>query len=657
MHLSNATFKLDEGFVTPYRTAQPEWSTLGLVTFLRTYARTKADGSKESWGDCLERVTTGTFRIQEAHCRYHKLPWDADKAQRTAQRMFQAMWEFKFLPPGRGLWSMGTEHVEKVGGASLNNCGFVSTEHLDTDPIRPFTFLMDMMMLGVGVGFDVMGAGKVYVHGNRHHATWNYVVEDSREGWVGSVYTLLSSYVKEDVRVPNFDYTLIRPAGTPLKLFGGVSSGAGPLIRLHQDLTALLESRKGKFLTSVDILDMMNMIGKCVVSGNIRRGAEIALGASDDTAFITAKQDRMALNSHRWASNNTILSPVGMDYGEVGKSTAINGEPGYFWLENAQKFGRMIDGETHRDLRVRGTNPCGEQSLEPYELCCLVETFPARHGSLQDYLDTLKLAYLYAKTITLVPTHWPETNAVMLRNRRIGCSQSGITRAFSRHGRRTMFTWCDTAYKYLQGLDIQYSSWLCIPESVKKTSVKPSGTVSLLAGEPPGIHYPHAEYYIRRVRFSTGDPLVQALTQSGYKCEVDAYTPSSVVVEFPCQEAYFTRSESEVSMWEQALNAVMYQRLWSDNQVSTTIKFSPREALDIPRLLELLEGELKSISFLPKVDHQYEQPPYEEITRDEYTTRTALLRAVDVSTITGGVIGSEFCDGDRCTTPLPTGHA
>ena len=151
---------------------------------------------------------------------------------------------------------------------------------------------------------------------------------------------------------------------------------------------------------------------------------------------------------------------------------------------------------------MAGFNPCSEQQLHDGECCCLVETFPAKHDSYEDYVKTLKCAYLYGKTVTLVNTHWPETNAMMLKNRRIGLSQSGIVQAFNKHGRRQMLDWCDNAYTHIQELDKEYSDWLCVPKSVRTTSIKPSGTVSLLNGSTPGIHFPENEYYIRRIRFS-----------------------------------------------------------------------------------------------------------------------------------------------------------
>ena len=181
-----------------------------------------------------------------------------------------------------------------------------------------------------------------------------------------------------------------------------------------------------------------------------------------------------------------------------------------------------------------GGNPCLEQTLESYELCCLVETFPANHDSLEDYKRTLKFAYLYAKTVTLGRTHWSVTNRVMLRNRRIGCSISGIAQFVAKNGIESLRQWCDEGYDAIQGYDKLYSDWLAIPRSIKTTSIKPSGTVSLLAGATPGMHYPESRFYIRRVRMSKHSELLPALEAAGYHVEPDVVdAKASVVVEFP----------------------------------------------------------------------------------------------------------------------------
>ena len=174
---------------------------------------------------------------------------------------------------------MGTPVIHKKNlSAALNNCAFVSTEELSANPIRPFEFLMDASMLGVGVGFDTKGHDLVQVMCPKEEKIV-YRIEDSREGWVNSVSLLLKAYFGVNGERQNdveFDYSAIRPEGEPLKTFGGVSSGPRPLRELHESIRKVLDNRVGKTLDSTSIVDLFDLIGKCVVSGNVRRSAEIA---------------------------------------------------------------------------------------------------------------------------------------------------------------------------------------------------------------------------------------------------------------------------------------------------------------------------------------------------------------------------------------------
>jgi adenosylcobalamin-dependent ribonucleoside-triphosphate reductase len=578
------------------------------------------------------------------------LPWSDDKAQKSAQIMFQKIWAFKLSPPGRGLWMMGTEFIARHGSMSLNNCGFASTEDIDLKYSKSFCFVMDSLMLGVGTGFDTKGAGKINIK-KPSEGIFNFEIPDSREGWVEALKLLLEAYFI-GMQAPAFDFSKIRLAGTPIRGFGGIASGPAPLKEMLEDIQKILEKRIGKTITSVDIVDIMNYIGKCVVAGNVRRSAEIALGDPTDLDFITCKQDEEALYSHRWASNNSVFAVKGLDYSFIANQIAVNGEPGILWLENARAYSRMGDDPDFKDKKAAGVNPCGEQTLESFELCCLVETFPSRHETYEEFQETLKYAYLYSKSVTLVNTHWQETNAVMLKNRRMGISQTGIIEAFVKHGRRNILGWCDKAYKYLRELDEQYSDWLCIPKSVKITTVKPSGTVSLLPGVPPGIHYPHSEYYIRRIRLSNNSDLIPKIKNAGYKIEVDSYSPNTVVAEFPIHEEFFDRSKNEVSIWEQAENAAAYQKYWSDNQVSITITFKQEEADQIKHVLEAYEDKLKSVSFLPIKEHGYKQAPYEEITKEEYEEMIEKITPLNLNETKDREIGSKFCDADKCEVEL-----
>lgn len=645
--LKEPEFALDVDFLSSYAGKQPDWGPVGYVTYKRTYARQLPDGGTEEYWQTCQRVVEGTFRIQQRHCQVVHTPWMPSKAQRSAQKMFELMWEFKWLPPGRGLWMMGTDFVKTRGSAALQNCGFASTQTIDKDFAGPFCFLMDMSMLGVGVGGDVRGVGRITLD-EPLRSSDVHTIPDNREGWVAALAITLNAYAGKGA-IPQWDYSQLRPYGAPINGFGGVAAGHKCLQELiEQDIPKALDPLIGQPITKTAIVDIFNFVGKCVVAGNVRRTAEIMFG-DDSDEFLDLKNPELhsaEMKDRRWASNNSILARTGMDYARSAARSAIAGEPGYLWLDNVRAYGRMIDPPNNADHRVVGANPCNEQSLEDRELCNLVETFPAHHESYEEYETTLKYAYLYAKTVTLIPTHNQQTNRVMMRNRRIGTSMSGIVQAFEKFGRREMFRWCDKGYRYLRALDDTYSEWMCVRPSIKITSVKPSGTVSKLSGATCGVHYPPAEYYIQRIRFAHGSALLQQLVDAGYPHEPCKYGKNTEVVEFPVHERHFSKAEADVSLWEQIGNAAQMQKWWADNQVSCTVKFSAAEAEQIKPALELYEDQLKGISFLPH-EHGYEQAPWEPITRVEYLHRVEALGKVTV--LEGDhEVTERFCDGDTC---------
>jgi adenosylcobalamin-dependent ribonucleoside-triphosphate reductase len=538
------------------------------------------------------------------------------------------------------------------GWALTSNCGFTSTENIATEKTEPFTFLMDASMLGIGVGFDTKGAGKLEIQAPEF--PWDnsqyYTIPDSREGWVESLRLLLDNFFSGTQNVI-FDYSLIRAEGEPIKGFGGVSSGPEPLRKMHEAIREILEGLIGQHITTRAITDIMNLIGVCVVSGNVRRSAEIAFGAPDDEEFLTLKDyekypERAAFG---WTSNNSIFAEIGMDYTAVAKQTQYNGEPGYMWLDNARDYSRMDGPADHIDRRVKGANPCVEQSLEDKELCCLVETFPDRHTDLEDFERTLKYAYLYAKTVTLGKTHWPKTNRVMLRNRRIGTSLSGLAQFLAHRSLNELKEWCEAGYETIQYYDQVYSEWLAIPRSIKTTSIKPSGSISNPPGATSGMHYPEDRYYIRRVRLPKNSALVEKLFLAGYYLEPDVYDASSMVAEFPVH-IDGVRIASEVSMWEQLALAAFLQRYWADNQVSCTVTFDPAtEGPQIKHALDIYQYQLKGISFLPRLAKgAYNQMPYQAISREDYDAIVANLAPLEIGIVSEEGEQERGCSTDVC---------
>ncbi|RUS15087.1 hypothetical protein BC937DRAFT_92916 [Endogone sp. FLAS-F59071] len=693
----SGNFHLCKLFLQNYENVAPPFgfNSLGEIVYRRTYSRLKSNGEGEQWWETVERVVNGTYNMQKRWLDSQDLAWDPSRAQSSAQAMYERIFNMKFLPPGRGLWAMGSSLTEERGiFSALNNCAFVSTETMwdkgssgrePSPPSRPFTFLMDAAMLGVGVGFDTKGASVAAANAyiltgpSGSNPVVTYTIPDSREGWVKSVGLLIDSYLEKNMGVQvsiftgvsphllpcrnqshrsyffhnkllthvlrnspqlsatlqKFNYGLIRPKGERIKGFGGLSSGPQALLNLHQKIRETLERNVGRPLTVTSIVDLMNLIGKCVISGNVRRTAEIAFGDPTDEEYVDLKNYEVnpQRREYGWTSNNSVFATLGMDYSKIVERVTKNGEPGFAWLENAQQYSRMIDQPLHlfsatcrfqdnKDHRAKGGNPCLEQTLEPYELCCLVETFPLNHTTLNDYLETLEYAFLYAKTVTLGTTHWHESNAVMLRNRRIGCSISGIAQFVSQRGLHTLKEWCESGYQHIQKIDRDLSEWLCIPRSIKTTTIKPSGTVSLLAGATPGMHYPESRYCIRRVRLSEHSDLIEPLRAAGYKIERDVVGSGTYVVEIPIDHGEGVRGLEQVSVWEQLSLAAFLQKYWSDNQVSCTVTFDPKtEGSQVEHALNYFQYQLKGISFLPRLPHgAYAQMPFEAITEEQYNS-------------------------------------
>jgi hypothetical protein len=290
-----------------------------------------------------------------------------------------------------------------------------------------------------------------------------------------------------------------------------------------------------------------------------------------------------------------------------------------------------------------------EQTLWDRELCCLVETYPARHDGFEDFRRTLEIAYRYAKAVTLVRTHDERTNRVMAGNRRIGCSMTGVVQAIAKLGERTFFRWCDDGYRLLRDLDDRHSRRLGVPRSIKLTSVKPSGTVSLLAGATPGVHWEHAPYYIRRMRIAESHPLAALCRDGGYHVEPDRYSDGTAVIAFPVAVPGLTRRKAEVPVSEKVELAARMQHEWSDNQVSCTAEFDPdREAGEIASLLVANDRRLKGIVFLPAARHGYDQPPYEEITKDRYEEMARGLQPLRGEIPHEHELEARSCEGGLC---------
>ena len=1204
------SFKLDDSFVKGYEGIDPNFGFggLGELVFYRTYSRIKDNGEKESFSEVIRRCVEGAYSLQKDHISDHKLGWDEKKAQDSAQIMYDHMFNMRFLPPGRGLWMMGTEYAHTKTPMGMFNCSFISTQNVVNELAFPFQFLMDVSMLGVGCGFDTKGAGQLTIHKPGPDAL-TYIIPDSREGWVESLGKLINSYLVEGSSQINFDYSEIRLAGSSIKGFGGVSSGPGPLIKLHDNIRVIMDQKAGTADSTMDsrvIVDIMNLVGECVVAGNVRRcipkgtlvhtkeglvpiekilpgmkaitskghypiselipqgkqltvliktqlgdlectrnhkvavldspykyswknagdltpgdrlvfldhisqgketnlpswkyekvphsttckditipdldaemawffgvfhgdgyvypnfskkgfnayvgvacppdneglkdrvsgalsrfgtnitvydpkyngcfsvrsqskqlawylsqfkeanksinipdfilrgteeiraayiaglldadgcptnrpiilassiypdylkqvqsvyaslgiptrlklartasgnwkalstlsltgreavatfqekvspfssryvdgplkrqsphdygypsdmvlslginskrywdrsskkmtvstlkrcgkdpeglipvevfgvengnyvdtydisvptvhefkvgpgllvhnSAEIAIGDPQDTDFLNLKNYELNPERKNFGrySNNTVDVKLGQSYTRLADRTITNGEPGYIWLENCRKFGRMIDPPNWKDAGVSGTNPCfagdqrllvvedgqeiyrtfeelngtvvtifnpvtrgttsgvrifdtgmreildlclsngkkirctpdhrfmsntgkeveakdlkglrllsgfpstneddrennfpevlnivragviekvydfsmpnthwgvvegvvahncGEISLESGETCNLVEIFMPNIANKREFFNVIKYAYLYAKSVTLVKTHLEVNNRVQMRNRRIGLSLSGIAMFKEKEGVTKMVDWMDDGYLKVQHYDEIYSKWLAIPKSIKTTTVKPSGSVSLVAGTSSGIHYPMNSFYLKNMRIGNNSEVMDWARECGYKIEaeikyeedesgdwVPTVSDSTSVISIPVKFPFEIRARSQVSIWEQMKLVELVQKYWADNQVSVTVTFNEGEEDEVSRVLSMFDRDLKTASFLKNFSADYPQMPEQEVDElyfEEYTSSITTSPILDY--MKEDAAGVKYCSGDTC---------
>lgn len=1066
--MTHFSYRLKPEFLEQYKDRKVDWgfadaggTALGEIVFLSKYSRLKDDGTKERWHETCERVINGMFSIQKDHCEGLRLPWDEERAHRSAEEAYERMFTFKWLPPGRGLFSMGTDSVMRdKNSAALFNCGFTTT---GDDLIGAMCWIMSASLAGIGCGYDLLGAGKYEI---RDESDAEYVIPDSREGWVTSLRLHLEALLTDAPGASVFDYSNIRPQGSYVKGLGNVAPGPGPLKRMHEQISRIFAGRKGERITSRDVLDIGNIVGMCVVSGGIRRSALIALGDIDDESFVSAKDYSWDASGNPVGtaaeraefghlSNNSVVVESGMDLQSITDRILANGEPGVIWMDMIQGNGRLADAPDDKDRHSIGVNPClsgdtmlldergwirfdaaasedvdhrnilvdarityepssdgiehpdnwkmdkskgkevarmrasnvfmtkpsaelvkvtlangmsarmtpdhlvsttdgmieagalipgehsvlitkgplpegslgepvtlsekaavlmgimagdgymaegkmtdkaiyylygekaeiadkivswitdlqdaygdtyksqggrpftypapwyreshdrveiqssflaaffegeyglarntktvvparimrdaisrearfyvaglaycdgtvnkvnkvgsssirissidrklladvqliclangilgnvyhrrsagakmmpdgaggmkeyqckdsyeivfmagafpfmehigflgyakdakareyvrpsrkfnawsnvvsvepdgvepvyclkedvrriltangitarrcGEAVLASRELCNLSDVSMMRHDSVEDFMRTLKFAFLYCKTVTLMPTAWGETNAVIMRNRRIGVSLSGVTNFLDRNGASDLRHWMDSGYGELKKYDDVYSEWLCVRNSIRLSVIKPGGSTSILMGESPGVHWgPGGDYFIRNMRFQNTDALPVLLEAAGYKVEPAPEDPEyTVVVGFPIH-SLAKRSESEVPIYEKAHVAAIAQRHWADQAVSVTLSFNKdSESTAIPQILSMFDGQLKTASFLPMGNETYRKMPFERSSQEAYEEAAYNLLPADLSPIYDGLgadaIGEMYCTSSAC---------
>lgn len=629
---------LTKSFLRPYSSRKIPWGFggLGYVVYKRTYARVKPDGTTEEWPETIARCIVGAQELGAGYTR------------EEAEELFDHMFNLRCAFAGRMLWQLGTSTIAKIGAASLLNCWFVAIR----EP-KDFGFLFDNLMLGGGVGFsvrreDVHELPRVKLDVGVTHNKVNdadFIVPDSREGWVSLLRQVLGAFFKTG---KSFSYStiLVRSRGEPIKGFGGTASGPAILVEGVDKICRVLRAREGKKLRSVDALDIANIIGSIVVAGNVRRSAEVALGDPDDVLFLRAKRwDLGSTPTWRAMSNNSIYADKYDHIMEhVWDGYAGNGEPyGFFNLPLSRKQGRL--GDEIAD-NCEGLNPCGEQALASYECCNLSEIYLNNIQTEEQLSKIAVLLYKTQKAVAAAPYHYEETNKIVHKNMRLGLGITGICQSSEK------LAWLSKAYRGLRAFDKKWSKERGYPCSIKLTTVKPSGTLSLLAGSTPGVHPAFSSYYIRRVRLSSDDNLCAQLRELGFPVgalqnQDNTLDHSTAVVEFPCAAGEGVTVAKDMSAVQQLELVKRIQTNWSDSSVSVTVYYRPEELDAIKAWLrEHYADSVKSVSFLLHKDHNFKQAPYEEITKEQYEERIKAVKPI--AEVNAGEVITDECDQGGC---------
>lgn len=654
---------LGQSFLNNYANKKIQWGFGELSKFIMDtkYARLKSqvqekyrfsEHEKEGWHDIVGRNIEGIFDLMYEHIPRHRIKRSRQRA--LARSMYNEMFDFIWTPAGRPMRNIGSILLQERGGACLNNCSFVNLTK--GDPIKGFKFIIDMSMNGVGVGVKI-GDTKHKIYKSRRGSEV-FIIPDTTEGWIEGLEKLLNSYLKGSQKKVKFDYSLIRPVGSPIRT-GGIHEGFEPLRDMYEDIRWVLEGHD-KLCTRA-LADISNLIGRCVVNGGQRRTALILLADEDNKVFKDLKDDtiypyRFEKKIAYTSNNSYLVESDDFDFTIISDAVVKNGngEPAVILIKN-KDFGRLIDGEDFRDMLVEGTNPCAEIFLENFELCNLMEiNINKLSNSGNQMLRTLWNVVFFAKIISHVPSKWEETNNVVVKNRRIGISLTGVVEFLSKTGmsNEDFAQKINRIYRIIRKVDKEISKLLRCNESIRLTTVKPSGTVSLLMGTTSGIHAGFGEYVIRHVEIPKNSPYNDYYSSLGYHIEPSKTKDNVNLIAFPMvTEGIKTQKEQTIE--EQFELVALMQKWYSDNAISVTINFKDHEVHKIPFLLFEYQDRIKSASFLKYDGHVYEQAPFMPINKQQYEDYLFDLARViidedDLDHILIDSVDSRFCTTDYC---------
>ena len=611
------------------------------------YARWLEDeGRRETWTETVTRY----------------VDYMADKTgldKKTTDEIWNAIYTLDVMPSMRALMTAGPA-LDRDNTAGYN-CSYLPVN----DP-KSFDEAMYILLCGTGVGFSVE---RQYIDKlpeipeKLFKSQTTIVVRDSKEGWAKAFRMLVALLYAGEV--PDYDVSMIRPAGARLKTFGGRASGPAPLVDLFKFTINMFKGATGRKLNSYECHSIMCKIGEIVVVGGVRRSAMISLSNLSDIRMRHAKTGQWWETApHMALSNNSVAYTDKPDSETFLREwTSLveskSGERGIFNRVSAQKQAAK-NGRRNPDYEF-GTNPCSEIILRPHQFCNLTEVVVKEHDTDEDLDRKVRLATILG-TAQATLTDFPYLRKIWKSNTReerlLGVSLTGImdnihTNCFLVNMRERL-----TRLKQIAiDTNKKYAKRFGIEESTAITCVKPSGTVSQLCDSASGIHARHSRYYIRTVRGDNKDPLTKFMIDQGVPSEPCVMKPDTTTVfSFPMMSPSGSRLRNDLSAIEQLEIWLIYQEHWCEHKPSVTVTVKEEEWLDVGAFVFKHFDKMSGVSFLPHSDHVYQQAPYQECTEDEYDAMLLKMKTrIDWSKLrdyesVDTTAGSQTmaCSGDSC---------
>ena len=560
---------------------------------------------RETWQETVDRLVN--YLKEKAPDLSKELP-----------EIKEAVLNLEVMPSMRLLMTAG-EACERDNIAAYN-CSYLAINNK-----RAFSEALYILMNGTGVGFSCerQDTNKLpEIPKDIKECDDVIVVEDSKLGWAKAFKKLISSLYEGDI--PQFNFSRVRPAGARLKTFGGRASGPDPLKKLFQFVTDTFKEANGRKLNSIEVHDIMCMIGQIVVVGGVRRSALISLSNLTDRRMREAKMGAWWNDHpHRALANNSVAYTEAPD-AEVFMEEWLSlvksksGERGIFNRLAAQaqanKWGRRDPSLSY------GTNPCSEIILRDKQFCNLTEVVVREKDTEKDLARKVRLATILG-TIQSTLTNFQFLSAEWVKNteeeRLLGVSLTGImdNKLTSNPDPKMLERLRDEARKTNEKI----SETLGIPASASITCVKPSGTVSQLVDAASGIHARHNDYYIRTIRMDKKDPIYNFMKDSGIRVEDEQFHPNETAVfSFAMKAPKGAITRNDKTAIEQLENWLIYQRHWCEHKPSVTISVKDDEWVEVGAWVWKHFDEISGVSFLPHSDHTYAQAPYQDCNKESY---------------------------------------